>query len=314
MLDLTPSRPGPRSVVQPVLFLPRDASLSPAERTHALALLRDHVALSQDKYRALLGTTFEASAPSVVQSAEPYVTFVPHANNAGARVDRIGAELLAKRGEDRYSSNAVFAVVFVRPTANGSLGEALPGGGLPFNGSGNTGGGYLELDYASLISDTPYPFQSSLEHELGHAFGLPHADCHGYDLANDPSMMSYNRAHWTRGLTKSPATFGPEDYYLLSLNRRAFPDFVFDPARHDPQGRLGDGRALARCLGPAMGAPLGPFRDLPGVGFELFYDGKRVNGPDAALYPRGAAEDACAWSVAEYPNITVTCTYNGRPL
>jgi hypothetical protein len=35
---------------------------------------------------------------------------------------------------------------------------------------------------------------------------------------------------------------------------------------------------------------------MPGMGFELFWDGKRVNGPEAAFYSRQEASDDCAWN------------------
>jgi hypothetical protein len=73
------------------------------------------------------------------------------------------------------------------------------------------------------------------------------------------------------------------------------------------------GRA-EQCLLPPMGPAIGPYRAMTGVGLELFYGRARVNGPDASLYTRARAVEACRWSRARYPNIAVTCRYNGRPL
>jgi hypothetical protein len=42
-----------------------------------------------------------------------------------------------------------------------------------------------------------------------------------------------------------------------------------------------------------MGEAIGK-RPLPGMGFELFWDGKRVNGPEAAFYSLQEARDKCA--------------------
>jgi uncharacterized protein YecT (DUF1311 family) len=48
-------------------------------------------------------------------------------------------------------------------------------------------------------------------------------------------------------------------------------------------------------------------------GYELFWDGKRVNGPAAAFYSRQEARDNCAWNTRTYPRVRVTCIYNGEP-
>jgi hypothetical protein len=52
---------------------------------------------------------------------------------------------------------------------------------------------------------------------------------------------------------------------------------------------------------------------MPGMGYELFWDGKRVNGPEAASYSRQEARDNCAWNTRTYPGVRVTCFYNGEP-
>jgi hypothetical protein len=97
----------------------------------------------------------------------------------------------------------------------------------------------MQLEYTSLASDTPYPFQSTLIHELGHAFGLTHADCYGEDMNTSESIMSYNTAHHSQRLAESatPGIFLPEEYFLLDLNALAFPSFVYDSARHNPSNK-----------------------------------------------------------------------------
>ena len=67
------------------------------------------------------------------------------------------------------------------------------------------GGGTVLL--SSYEFDRAPNVQSSVQHELGHSFGLPHVDVYGYDMGSNDSLMSYNPKHHTNGLTPS-ATLG----------------------------------------------------------------------------------------------------------
>ena len=112
------------------------------------------------------------------------------------------------------------------------------GGGQPLNGGFNTGGGLVMLPSSGLDK---YPImQSTLQHELGHSFGLPHVDVYGYDMSSNASIMSYNPAHHTDGFTPSrtPGKLVPEDVRALALNQRVFPGLRFDPNRDVPKGYL----------------------------------------------------------------------------
>jgi hypothetical protein len=62
-----------------------------------------------------------------------------------------------------------------------------------------------------------------------------------------------------------------------------------------------------------MDETIGEYRDMPGMGFELLWDGERINGPEAAFYLRQEAREDCAWNTQTYPHTRVTCTYNGEP-
>ncbi len=113
--------------------------------------------------------------------------------------------------------------------------EDFPGGcGSPFNGGFNTGGGIVLV--SSYALDKIPNFQSTVQHELGHAFGLPHVDAYGYDMKTSTSIMSYNLSHHTKGFNPSemPGEFIPEDVRGLALNQRAFPTITFDRKKNVP--------------------------------------------------------------------------------
>jgi len=92
-------------------------------------------------------------------------------------------------------------------------------------------------------------FQSTLQHELGHTFGLPHVDVYGYNMNDNPSIMSYNLKHHTHGFNPipNPGFLIPEDIRALAKNKRVFPQLVFSPAQDIPVGYRMKGFVL---LGP----------------------------------------------------------------
>ena len=155
---------------------------------------------------------------------------------------RITGELLNVTKFNRFDCPYIFVAVVM------NAGDDFPaGGGRPFNGGFNTGGGIVVLSSFAL-SKLPN-FESTLEHELGHAFGLPHVDVYGQDMQTSASIMSYNPAHHTREMQPSPnpGILGPEDVLGLSLNRRAFPKLAPKGSRALPSGAT---RPKVVALGP----------------------------------------------------------------
>ena len=132
---------------------------------------------------------------------------------------------------DRFHCPFVY-VIMIEHT-----GYKIAGGGRPINGYVNTGGG---LFIASADTLELRNFQSTLQHELGHAFGLLHVDAYGYSMKDNPSIMSYNPAQHTDGWkpAKTPGVLIPEDYRLLALNRRVFSHFRADPKLTPPKYKL----------------------------------------------------------------------------
>lgn len=63
---------------------------------------------------------------------------------------------------------------------------------------------------------------------------------------------------------------------------------------------------LAQCeQGPAA---------APQKGYQLYFDGQLVSGPDAEFYTREQAIENCNWNVQTKPDIRVGCVFNGEVL
>jgi hypothetical protein len=112
-----------------------------------------------------------------------------------------------------------------------------------------------ELRHSSDVERMPLHFQTTLRHELGHAFGLPHVEVYGYDQGNTPSIMAYYRPFRAVGFRRASVTprFIPEDLRGLALNPSVFDRLEFNQRRDMPAGY----RIHARVI------PLGPMK-LPG--------------------------------------------------
>ena len=195
-----------------------------------MELFRKHLELAKERFRAMLKNrdTFDLSPTTAVYRSQNSLNFFK------SKQERLGdfvtVELLDYFHVDRHTCPYVFAVVLMNPHDN-----VPAGGGIPLNAGYNTGGGILEM--ASYRLDTGDSFQNTLEHELGHAFGLPHVgEAYRHDMQTSPSIMSYNpRKNW-KGFTSAeePGTLVPEDLKAISYNKRVFPDFTFDPQTDIP--------------------------------------------------------------------------------
>ncbi len=232
--------------VLPVIFIPSNSNwITQYDIDLYSYLVYAHLELAQKHYKSLLFTdTFKISDdPILIYRArhkdDYYLNATrPEYKGPGA-AQLIAKELLDASHETRYNCKHVFLTVFVRSSAKRT--GTFFGGGRTLNGGPNTGGGSVEMELGSLLQGHTsgyYNFQSALNHELGHSFGLLHPDAYGYDLKKNESNMSYNDNITSNGM--NPVTggrFNPEEFLALSVNKQIFPDFQFVPSGHNPTGK-----------------------------------------------------------------------------
>ncbi|MTB52096.1 M66 family metalloprotease [Lewinella sp. W8] len=160
--------------------------------------------------------------------------------------ETILAEVLADeaanpgRQYSRWNVPYVFSVLIVDDAQM----YGFKAGARSINGTWNRGGG-IGI-FAAHILSADQDFASTLVHELGHAFGLPHTedrakafgrlippqvrDCY-YDQDCSRSIMSYDLSN--RSNSKDPAQIPGsllgDDREDLAKNKLVFPDFTFFP-------------------------------------------------------------------------------------
>lgn len=246
-----------RVAVMPVAFIPSDQK--PPTATEKAVFLK-HIQWTQRRFRELLaGETFDIAKPlvTIVKGRRP-LDYYRNANEGGA--PEIVSELLTHFKVSRFECPHVYCIMLM----NGRDGFPA-GGGRPINGGLNNGAGMMYIASHELTHNRH--FQCTLQHELGHSFGLCHVDAYGYDMQANDSVMSYNPAHHNQGFAASPTpgAFIAEDRRALAFNDRVFAKLAFDPERDIPEGY-----SLSKRI-----VPLGPMT-LPGQ--PEFYPRVTTNG------------------------------------
>ena len=155
----------PRRIeVMPVFFVPRGQPVPTEDQAERLL---HHLRWAQKRYRELLHNeaTFAQTAgkPHIYHATYELPHYqAGYKQNAACYL----AEILQSLHTDRYRCPYSFAII-ISPQDRDPTGV----GGV-INGGLNTGGGFLYVTSHEL--DQSPNFQSTLQHELGHSFGLPH--------------------------------------------------------------------------------------------------------------------------------------------
>jgi len=229
-----------RIKVQPVFFVPND-QIPPTKGQ--ILKLHKHIRIAQKRYKRMLSgrDTFDiAGKPQTVQCNSALETLKKV--DEKLFVNYLLSMLFDEFKVNRYNCPYVFLVIIMNPK------EDWPtGGGRPINPGFNSGGGFVVLS-SQKLDDVTSTFQATAQHELGHAFGLPHVKPYGYDQKTNKSVMSYNVTnHWKH--FKPPKEQGiliAEDIRALSMNKRVFPNLYYDREKDIPEGyRIGNMIRLA---------------------------------------------------------------------
>ena len=271
----------PRLQVKPVVFYPKGVAVDPKW----VKVWRSHLQAARQKYLALLHErdTFDLADELLIAHGQStiarymthhYRTGGPDSPTGVVTVKTFGyepilAELLSNPALNpggkfhRYNFPYCLAVLLVDPNNRWHA-----GGGRNFNGGLNEGAGFFIIPTRHLALKQ---LQSTVIHELGHAFGLVHVQdragdlsqtsplyqCY-YDVNTSPSIMSYNLKNHSNALTASqiPGCLLGDELDALSKNRRVFPNLFFNGQTDFAACKVGakcpphDGLSRQTYLGP----------------------------------------------------------------
>jgi len=211
--------------VLPIFFVPSDEPNPTALET---TNFMHHLLLAQQRFLEMLTNrdtfTLATNQPMVINGRFTYSNYT---NGPEGGAPMLSSEILSALHYSRFNCPYIFAIVMMDP-------EKMAEGGRTFNRGWNCGGGMLMASSYDLDSQTN--FQSTLRHELGHAFGLNHVSVYGYNMTNNASIMSYTASQHSDGFTDSPTPgiLIPEDLRVLVHNHRVFPKLQFNPALDTP--------------------------------------------------------------------------------
>lgn len=260
-----PLTPPPRVAVLPVFVVPSDQSLPDLEV--ASDNFGVHLQIARRKYASMLARDGLQRASFRLASwndsdhlAYPVSAYTDAVAPIVVHVDETTAQVTAQAGVGSYDFMATVLDAVGCHQASCPFVFAVSAVGNPFGGAGgrklnhglNNGGGMVLFNYDDgprgvSEATTTLTFQSTLLHELGHAFGLPHIDAvcgaacgPNHASTTSPSVMSQSLANHITGcgypnpsgapcvypgdaaVDAMPGTLLAEDIIRLSHNDRAF--------------------------------------------------------------------------------------------
>jgi Metallo-peptidase family M12B Reprolysin-like len=275
------------------------ASDMPSPTDQEISDFQKHLVVAQANYKKmLLGRdtfTLNSKTPFIYHSPNDLASFERTGEEG---ISKFTIELLKALNVDRNSLNDDLAVVVMNPQYDWPR-----GGGLPINGGTDKGAG-IEVISSNSLDKSDGNFQGTLEHELGHSFGLEHTDKYGYSMDTGDSIMSYNHEHRWTGFQPpaNPGVLIPEDIRALAENKNVFPNLYFDPKTDVPSGYT-----LKKIV---VYGPVNLSATVPG--YELSIDNKVVK-----QEPNYSLEQALTdyWSnLQSNPNKNVQAKFQGITL
>ncbi len=211
-----------RIKVLPLFFLASNVN-DPSPHLHGE--LMKHLRWAQRRYKEMLHgrDTFEIAnqTPGLIKDYDFDAAYYGKiVDDESANNGTIFRKILEKTGYNRF--NNPYCYVVLLPGVYGRT------EGTTMNGGFNSGGCFVLIREGNGLDR--FNFQSTLQHELGHAFGLLHiwqagyGDDEKYSKSDSPSIMSYNKK-----ITGDTGILLPEEVKALSLNKRVFSKLYFDP-------------------------------------------------------------------------------------
>ena len=207
--------------VKPIFFVPKNEQ-APTQQQQ-IKLIK-HLKLAQKWYKRMLlnRDTFELveGKPQIIDGNFTLDEYIEKYNNIALQVT---SEILTTLNLTRFNCPYIFLIFFMQP----DRGAPNPSG-VPFNGGANNGPGLVIITSHRL--DTYSNIQGTIQHELGHSFGLIHTAVYGYDMKTNSSIMSRGNTNiMHNGFRLNPkATLIPEDLRALNYNKKVFPKFHYD--------------------------------------------------------------------------------------